>query len=67
MIIERNKNEVVFRVSASTKIDDLQALADYLTFQEVASKSKATQEQTNALVKDIKKGRWKKTKSNLGL
>lgn len=67
MIIERNKNEVVFRVSASTKIEDLQALADYLTFQEVASKSKATQEQTNALVKDIKKGRWKKTKSNLGL
>ena len=67
MIIERTTKEIIFRVSASTKIDDLQALADYLAFQEIASKSKATQAQANALIKEAKKGRWNKTKSNLEL
>lgn len=67
MIIERTKKEIIFRVSSSTQIDDLQALADYLTFQEIASKSKATRAQANALIKKAKKGRWIKTKSDLEL
>jgi len=66
MIIEHTKKEIIFRLAASTKIDELQALVDYLTFQETGSKSKATQTQANALAKETKKGRWQKTKSKPG-
>lgn len=67
MIIERNKNEVVFRVSGNYSIDYLQDLLDLLEFREISEKSKATQEQVDKLVKEVKKGRWNKTKSELEL
>ena len=67
MIIERNKNEIIFKIPASVNIDDLQDLANLFEFKEVTRKSKATQKQVDNLVKDIKKGRWSKTKSKMGL
>ena len=65
MIIERTKDEVIFRLSSAIKVDDLQNIADLLEFKEIAKKSKATQKQVDTLVKTIKQGRWKKTKSTL--
>mgnify|MGYP000873052276 CR=1 FL=1 len=67
MIIERTSKEVLFRVPATTKIEDLQALADLFAFKEIARKSKATQKEVDELVKKIKKGRWEKTKRKIGL
>jgi hypothetical protein len=67
MIIERNTNEVIFRLDASVKLDDLQALADYFLYEKIGSKSKATQAQVNALVKEAKRGRWAKTRTQSGL
>ena len=67
MIIERTSKEVVFRLSSSTKLEDLQDLANLFTFKEIAEKSKATQSDVDELVKKIKKGRWAKTKQKLGL
>ncbi len=67
MIIERNKDEVVFRISGNYSIDYLQDLLELFDFQEISKKSKATQEEVDDLVKEIKKGRWNKTKTELGL
>ncbi len=67
MIIERTSKEVIFRLSSSTKLEDLQDVADLFTFKEIAQKSKATQQDVDDLVKKIKKGRWAKTKQQLVL
>jgi len=67
MIIERTKNEVVFRLSGKTKIDDLQDIADLLEYKEISSKSKASQKDVDALISSVKKGRWKRTKAKLKL
>lgn len=65
MIIERTSNEVVFRLRKNTRLDYLQDLADWLEYTEIAQKSKATQEDVDNLVKEVKKERWKRTKQML--
>lgn len=67
MKIERTEDEVIFRVSADTDIDDLQAIANLLTYKELTSKFSVSQQEVDDLVKEIKKGRWEKTKAKLGL
>jgi hypothetical protein len=67
MKIERTKNEVIIRVPASVNVDDLQDLTDLIEYKEISRKSKATQEEVDNLVSDIKRGSWEKTKSKLGL
>ena len=67
MIIERTSKEVVFRLPSSTKLEDLQEIANLFAFKEISSKSKATQNDVDDLVKKVKKGRWEKTKKRLGL
>ena len=58
MIIERNKDEIIFRLKGNIDVEDLQDLASLLEFKEIGAKSKATQNQVDDLVKTIKKGRW---------
>ncbi len=65
MIIERTNNEIIFRLPANMNVDELQDIADMLEYKEIAKKSKATQQDVDSLVKTIKKGRWRKTKSKL--
>jgi len=67
MIIERTAKEVIFRLPATTKLEELQEIADLFAFKEIAKKSKASQNQVDDLVNKIKKGRWPKTKKKLGL
>jgi hypothetical protein len=67
MIIERNKDEVVFRLPGNINIDDLQDMTDLFEFKEISKKSIASQMDVDKLVKNIKKGRWQKTKNELGL
>lgn len=67
MIIERTTKEIVFRLPSSTKLEDLQEIANLFSFKEVARKSKATQKGVDEIVKKIKKGRWEKTKTKIGL
>jgi hypothetical protein len=67
MIIERTSKEVIFRLPSSTKLEDLQDIADLFTFKEISRKSKARQKDVDELVKTIKKGRWARTKQKLGL
>jgi hypothetical protein len=67
MIIERTSKEVLFRLPATTKLEDLQEIANLFAFKEVARNSRATQKDVDELVKKVKKGRWEKTKKRLGL
>jgi hypothetical protein len=67
MTIERTKNEVIFRLPNNINLDDLQDFADYFKYRTIANKSKATQTEVDNLVKEIKKGRWDKTRKQLGL
>lgn len=67
MIIERTSKEIVFRLPSSTKLEDLQDVANIFSFKEISQKSKATQKSVDDLVKKIKKGRWAKTKQRLGI
>lgn len=67
MIIERTSKEIIFRLPSSTKLEELQDIADLFTFKEISQKSKAKQKDVDDLVKKIKKGRWTKTKKKLGL
>ncbi len=65
MIIERTKNEVIIRLPGDINIDDLQDMTDWLQYKEITRKSKAKQDDVDALVSEIKKGRWDRRKSLL--
>mgnify|MGYP006288386087 CR=1 FL=1 len=65
MIIERQNNEIVFRLPGNIDIDDLQDMTDLFEYKEISKKSRAKQSDVDKLVKQIKKGRWQKTKSKL--
>ena len=62
MIIERTKKEIIFRLPLNVNLDYLQDLADLLEYKEISVKSGATQSDVDSLVKNIKKGRWTRTK-----
>jgi hypothetical protein len=65
MIIERTKNEVIIRLSSTIDTSDLEEMVDFIRFKEITSKSKATQDQVDSLVKEIKKGRWQANRKRL--
>jgi len=67
MKVERNKDEVIFRISADINIEDLQNLSDLIEFKEISKKSKAKQEDVDEIVKTVKKGRWKNIQDKLDL
>ncbi|MBK7638663.1 MAG: hypothetical protein IPJ22_00995 [Bacteroidetes bacterium] len=67
MTIERTNNEIIFRLPNNINLDDLQDFADYFQYRTIANKSKASQTEVDNLVKEIKKGRWDKTRKQLDL
>jgi len=67
MIVKRQDNEIMVRFSAKMKTSRIQTILDYLRYEELTSKSTATEKDVDKLLKVIKKGRWKRTKEELGL
>lgn len=65
MVIERKKNEVIFRLTSKLNIEELQDITDFFAWMEITKKSKAKQSDVDKLVRQIKKGRWKRTKALL--
>jgi len=65
MIIERTKNEVIIRLPSSLDTSDLEEMVDFIRFKEITSKSKATRDQADTLIKEIKKGRWEANRKRL--
>ncbi len=67
MIVERQNNEILVRFDAGTKASKIQTILDYLRYEELTSKSNATEKDVENLLKDLKKGRWKRVKKEIGL
>jgi hypothetical protein len=65
MIIERTPNEIIFRFPKNMNLDDLQDLTDLFEYKELTKNSKTSQKAVDDLVKEIKKGRWQRTKQQL--
>lgn len=65
MQIERTTDEIVIRLPPWVKIEGIENLMDYLIYSEVTSKSKATQDDIDALAKEVKKGWWERNRDRL--
>ena len=66
MIVERKNNEILVRISAAHKASRIQTILNYLRYEELTSKSKATQKDLDLLLKKSKKGRFNKIKQEIG-
>ena len=62
MIVERQNNEIIVRFSSKMKASRIQTILDYLRYEELTSKSTVTENDVDELLKEVKKGRWKRTK-----
>lgn len=62
MTIERIADEIVIRVPASLDIERVQQFLNYLTYKELVSESRATQEEIDQLARDVNKSWWAKNK-----
>lgn len=67
MKVERKDNEILIRFSPGTKTSKIQSILDYLRYEELTSQSQATEKDIEQLSRKAKKGRWEKTKKDLGL
>ena len=67
MIVERLNDEILVRFKPGTRTAKIQTILDYLRYEELTSKSTATEAEIDKLVKLAKKGRWERTKKQLGV
>ena len=67
MKVERKNNEILLRFSTGTNSSKIQNILDYLRYEELTSKSEATEKDVDNLTKKAKNGRWKRTKNALGI
>jgi hypothetical protein len=67
MTVEYTNKEIVFKIPKSTKIEDLQDLANLFEFKQIARKSKATQKDLDLMLSEGKNGRWNRIKKKVGL
>ena len=67
MIVERKNNEILVRISAGTKASKIQSILDYLRYEELTSKSEATEKDIEELTKQSKSDRWEKIRKEVGL
>ena len=64
MIIEKTNNEILIRIPNSVDIDDAQRIIDYIRYQEITSKSKASQKEADNLAAEANENWWKENKDN---
>ena len=62
MTIERTANEVIVRLSPLLDVEELQRILNYLAYKEATADSSAVQEKVDALVADVKQGRWQRSR-----
>ena len=62
MIIERTDKEILIRIPNSVDIEGAQRIIDYIRYQEITSKSKATQADVDKLADEVNKAWWEKNK-----
>ena len=62
MIIERTDKEILIRIPNTVDIEGAQRIIDYIRYQEVTSKSKATQEDVDRLSDEVNREWWENNK-----
>ncbi len=62
MTIERTDSEIIIRIPPVIDIEELQRLLNYLIYKEVTAESQATQEQVDALAKEVNRNWWQDNK-----
>ena len=62
MIIEREDNEIVFRLPGDLDIESLQRVFNYLRFKELVKDSKAKKSDSEKLADESKSEWWNKNK-----
>lgn len=67
MIVQRQNNDILIKFSAGTKISKIQSILDYLRYEELTSKSTASEDDVENLVNEVKIGRWGRIKDEIGL
>lgn len=67
MKVEILNDELVVRIPYNENLKETQNLLDYLRYLEISSKSKASQEDIDKLLNDIKKSTWENFKKNRNL
>ena len=65
MEIERTNKEILIRVSSDTDLIGLQRILDYVKYREIASKSKASQDQIDKASAESKSSWWNSNKSRI--
>ncbi len=64
MIIERTDKEILIRIPNSIDIEGAQRIIDYIRYQEITSKSNATQEVVDELAYEVNRAWWEKNKDS---
>lgn len=67
MTVEQQNNELLIRLSLGNKASKIQSILDYLRFEELSSKSKATKKDVENLINKAKSNRWEKIRKEIGL
>jgi hypothetical protein len=62
MIIERTDKEILIRIPNTVDIEGAQRIIDYIRYQEITAKSRATQEDVDKLANEINRDWWNKNK-----
>ncbi|MEM1321963.1 MAG: hypothetical protein AAGG75_17005, partial [Bacteroidota bacterium] len=62
---QRQGGEIIIRIPDNVDIQSLQRLIDYLKYNDVSSKSNATQDDVDQLSSQVNKNWWKENKGRL--
>ena len=62
MTIQRQGGEIIIRISDNVDVKSLQRLINYLTYNELTAKSKASQDEIDNLSSQINKNWWQANK-----
>ena len=62
MVIERNSNEVIVRLSNNIPWEDLQLMLSFIKYREKVATSRANQEDIDAIASEINKNWWAENK-----
>lgn len=63
MIVERTNDQIIIKVSPDIDSYGFERILDYLTYLELTSKSKATQEQADKLADELNENWWTENRS----
>lgn len=65
MVVERTNDEVIIRLSAHVKAEEIQAIIDFARYQELVSGFDVSQDTVDELANEVNKGWWAENRSRL--